>query len=440
MTVNRPLTVSGSGSNQTFGGGQGGPRLSDSERERLRGENGPTRFGLQDLGDPGDKFSTEQFVSTQQLSFSSGQVTKTAELLGVQEAAGALTLNLMKISGTVPEAPTQGSGGRGGGVIQQGGPRSINSSSSTITGIDATKSDLAPVTPSQVTKGSYLSKTGGKYEALLNVSYAKQKGLSVGEKLTLKGKQFTVVGLTSAPLGGSASDIYVRLSTLQQLSDRKGRVNVIQVRTATSGDVAAVEKRIESSFSGSSVTTSQDLADRVGGSLTDAKNLSSKLGAALAAVALIAAFLIATLLTLSGVAKRTRELGTLKAIGWRQRLVVRQITAESLAQGLLGGVFGAAIGIGAAALITAFGPELKATVEATGATGAAGGPGAGGPFGLGRSTVTTGSQLIKLDAPVDLTLIALAIGLALLGGLLAGAVGGARAARLRPAEALRSVE
>jgi hypothetical protein len=47
---------------------------------------------------------------------------------------------------------------------------------------------------------------------------------------------------------------------------------------------------------------------------------------------------------------------------------------------------------------------------------------------------------VTLGAPVDATLILAAIGLAVLGGLFAGAVGGGRAARLRPAEALRSVE
>jgi ABC-type antimicrobial peptide transport system permease subunit len=36
--------------------------------------------------------------------------------------------------------------------------------------------------------------------------------------------------------------------------------------------------------------------------------------------------------------------------------------------------------------------------------------------------------------------VLLAIGLAMVGGLLAGAAGGLRAARLRPAEALRSIE
>jgi len=61
----------------------------------------------------------------------------------------------------------------------------------------------------------------------------------------------------------------------------------------------------------------------------------------------------------------------------------------------------------------------------------------GGPFGQGQ--VTSGSTDVVLGAPVDLTLLLVAIGLAVLGGLLAGGVGGLRAARLRPADALRSI-
>jgi ABC-type antimicrobial peptide transport system permease subunit len=179
------------------------------------------------------------------------------------------------------------------------------------------------------------------------------------------------------------------------------------------------------------VVTAADLADRVGGSLDDAENLSGKLGAALAIVALAAAFLIATLLTLSSVQKRIRELGTLKALGWRQRLVVRQVTGESLVQGALGGLLGAAIGIAGAAIIDAIGPTLEASVEADSSAG----------FGtFGQGVIATGSTDVVLGAPVDAGLLVLAIGLALLGGLLAGAAGGLRAARLRPAEALRSTE
>ena len=83
------------------------------------------------------------------------------------------------------------------------------------------------------------------------------------------------------------------------------------------------------------------------------------------------------------------------------------------------------------------GATLKATVAQP---PAAGGPGAGGPFAFGQGQVVAGSSTVHLNAPVDLNLILLAIALALLGGLVAGAIGGVRAARLRPAAALRSVE
>ena len=132
--------------------------------------------------------------------------------------------------------------------------------------------------------------------------------------------------------------MYVKLSQLQAMSDRKGRVNTVYVRADSADAVSGVAKRIESGFPGAKTTTSQDLADRVTGSLADAKDLAGKLGGALTVVGLVAAFLIAGLLTLSSVTKRTRELGTLKAIGWPQRLVVRQVTGEALAQGALGGV------------------------------------------------------------------------------------------------------
>jgi ABC-type antimicrobial peptide transport system permease subunit len=122
--------------------------------------------------------------------------------------------------------------------------------------------------------------------------------------------------------------------------------------------------------------------------------------------------------------------------------VVRQISGESLAQGALGGVLGALVGIGGAALITALAPTLKATVAAASTGPGAGPPGTlgGGPLAFGQGQVVSGSSSVALNAPIDLNLILLAIGLALLGGLVAGAVGGVRAARLRPAAALRSVE
>ncbi len=188
------------------------------------------------------------------------------------------------------------------------------------------------------------------------------------------------------------------------------------------------------------MTTAKTLAAQVTGSLTDAKNLTAKLGFALELVGLLGALGIASLLTLSSVTTRVRELGTLKAIGWPQRLVVRQVTGEALLQGMLGGVLGIGIGVAAAALISAFAPTLEATVAAA-AQSAFGGPGGpGGPFGQGAVDTSAASQAVSLTAHVSAGLIALAVALALLGGLVSGAVGGLRASRLRPADALRHID
>jgi ABC-type antimicrobial peptide transport system permease subunit len=428
MSVTRPIAVPASSS------GSGGPpfaRLSEKERQRLEKENGGARIGgLQNLK-PGTHFTRDSFMSTAQLSFPASEVQKIAGISGVESAAGGLTLTELKASGTVPESAPQGGGrfvGPGGGNFS--GPRTINVNPLTITGVDQAHKDLGALTAGQVSKGRYFS-AGSKREAILNVSYAQRKNLGLGDTITIGGKKFTVIGIANTPLGGQSSDVYVKLSQLQKMSDRVGRVNTVYVRATTSDKVAQVASTIKSSFSSSSVTTAQDLADRVSGSLVDAKNLTSKLGTTLEIVGMLAAVLIASLLTLSSVAKRVRELGTLKAVGWSQRLVVRQVTGEALLQGLIGGGLGVLVGIGGALLVDAIGINLKATVAS------AGGP-TFGPFGQGA--VDAGSTVVHLSAPLSIGLIVLAVVLAVAGGLVAGAFGGLRAARLRPAEALRTIE
>lgn len=62
MSVSRPIDFS-----PTQGGGF--PELSERERQQLMEENGGGRFGLRNLGEPGEKFSRDDFVSAAQLSF-----------------------------------------------------------------------------------------------------------------------------------------------------------------------------------------------------------------------------------------------------------------------------------------------------------------------------------------------------------------------------------
>jgi putative ABC transport system permease protein len=429
MTVNRPIEIGEGG--PAIGGPSG---LSAKEQKQLEEENGGLRLGITELGDPGEKFSTDEFVSSE-LSFPDSEVNAIGRLDGVEGVSAALSVDLLHLEGRVPDTSTPQlrtappAGGPAGGRI--------GFEPTTVTGVDASQRDLGLVKADQLTDGRFL-RSHERNAAMLTQTYADENGIEVGDKVDVGKRELGVVGLVKAPLGGDASDIYMPLRTLQNVSDRKGRVNQLEVRASDVDLVESVASRIEDRFAGSQVTTAKDLSERVSGSLVDAQSLSDKLGTALAIVALAAAVLIASLLTLASVNKRTRELGTLKALGWRQWRVVRQVSGESVAQGLLGGACGALIGVGGAALVGALGVSLEATAGSEPAAGVFAGPGgAGGPLG---DQVASGSSTVTLGAPVDAGLLLLAIGLALLGGLVAGAVGGLRAARLRPAEALRSVE
>jgi ABC-type antimicrobial peptide transport system permease subunit len=298
----------------------------------------------------------------------------------------------------------------------------------TIGGVDQKSPSMGVVTAAQVTKGRFLAPAGGR-EAVVATSYAAKNSLKVGSKLDLNGTTFTVVGLVSPPLGGQSADVYLPLEQLQTLASQKGMANVVLVHATSSSQVGRVKQEIQQAIPQAQVASSKDVADRISGSLVDASNLSHDLGLALSILAAAAAFLLAALLALSSVGKRVRELGTLKALGWTQRMVVRQVAGESLAQGLLGGILGIGLGIAVALAVDAFGPSLQAS-STTGSDFA----------NLGVSTVRTATRSVSLTAPVGITIVAVGFGLALLGGLVAGAAGALRAARLRPADALRQVE
>jgi len=305
----------------------------------------------------------------------------------------------------------------------------ITTTAYTIGGVDQTQPSMGVVTQAQVTKGRFLAAAGGK-EALVSTTYAAKQKLKLGSKLDLNGTTFTVVGLVNPPLGGQSADVYLPLKQLQTLAKQTGLANVLLVRASDSSKVGAVEAAIKRALPQAQVASSKQVAAKISGSLVDASKLSHDLGLVLSIVAAAAAFLLAALLAVSSVGKRVRELGTLKALGWTQRMVVRQVAGESLVQGVLGGVFGIALGIGIALMVDAFGPRLDASATT------------GGGISLPGlvSATRTATSSVSLSAPVGITVIAIGFGLALLGGLIAGAAGALRAARLRPADALRQME
>lgn len=378
-------------------------------------------------------------------------VTQVSGQKGVDDAVGGLSLRVLKVSGQFDRGQFKqgqstggGGGGRGGGGAQppgevQGGGAQFDVNNYSVYGVDVTKPALGPLTSSKITSGtSFTGAQSNAAVAVLDSSYAKENKLAVGGSLTIKSVKYAVIGIATADSGDSAANVYIPLTQAQTLADAKDKVTTVYVKATDSQQIDGVKSAIQKNVPGTTVTTSADLASTVSGSLSTASDLATNLGKWLSIAVLIAAFLVAGLLTSSAVSRRVREFGTLKALGWKSRRVTGQVMGEALVNGLIGGALGIALGLGGAYLITAISPTLTASVASSnGGGGGRGGGGFGG--GPGRQAATKALD-VALTAPVSFGTIALAVGLAVAGGLVAGTFGGWRASRLRPADALRRVE
>ncbi len=302
----------------------------------------------------------------------------------------------------------------------------------TVAGVNPSNTTTGLITKAQLVSGSWFGSSPAD-QLLVNTAYASSNSIKVGQTLTIDSTTFTVVGLVNPTLTGNTSDLYFDLATLQSLASNAGRVNEVLVKVTDASQVDAVAAAIQKELPGAQVLTSKSLASQVTGSLSQAHSLATNLGGALAVIVLLAAFLIAALLTLASVAKRVREIGTLRALGWSKGRVVRQIVAETVGIGLLGGVIGIGLGVGICALITHLGPTLTSTSTGT----AVGASTAGSVFH--QATTAAASTSVRLTAPIKLSTVGLGLLFGGLGGFLSGGAGGWRAARLPPASAMRDL-
>ncbi|MEV0635392.1 ABC transporter permease [Streptomyces sp. NPDC050619] len=412
------------------------PAATSSDRPRFQ-------FDAQDSG---SEQSSDRVLVQGFETLSASTVTKVGEQSGVSDAVGGLSLQVVKVSGefTRGEVQQNGEGGNQQGGAPgaapspegqvQGGGANFDVNNYSVFGTDVTKPALGPLTSSKITSGRTFKSTETAAKVVVaDSAYAKEKKLKVGGTVTVKGTKFEVIGIATADSGDPAANLYIPLKQAQTLSDSKDKVTTIYVRATDSQKIDAVKSTIQKNISGTTVTTSADLADTVSGSLSTASSLATSVGKWLAIAVLIAAFLVAGLLTSSAVSRRVREFGTLKALGWKSGRVTRQVVGEAIVNGLVGGVLGIALGLAGAYVVTAISPTLQAQLGG-GTTG-----GGGGGFGGGRQAAARTLD-VTLTAPVSVTTIGIAVGLAVAGGLIAGAFGGWRASRLRPADALRRVE
>jgi ABC-type lipoprotein release transport system permease subunit len=427
---------------------------------------------------PGETVKIDDLTATRSLGTLDGSaVTTISKLNGVAAASGTLTASDVDTTITIPDFSAGGGGGGFGGGSGSGGsgsggtggfrgPGGFNPGSAvSVDGVDLASSAqvLGPLSNGTLSSGRTLKSSDANADvAVVDSSYAKSASLKVGSDVTLASTKFSVVGIVTEPASDSSADVYIPLARAQALSSSAGKVNTIYVAADSSSDIAAVQKEIQKAVPGSTVTTSANLASEVTGSLSSASTLANNLGKWLAIAVLAAAFLLASLLTMSAVSRRVREFGTLKALGWRSRRVIGQVMGESIAMGIIGGVVGIGLGFLGAKIVESASGSLTAAVGPTtgsatpggartfggggfggGGFGGGGGGGTGGGFGGGADrfrTAATHATTVHLTAPVTLNIIILAVVLAVAGGLIAGILGGWRAARLRPAAALSRVE
>jgi putative ABC transport system permease protein len=393
---------------------------------------------------------------------SGAKVAAAARLPGVAAAAGGIFLNesweswpkndvCTGLSGGLPvprggrpgghphapggRPPAAPCGGRGGGYP--------------LEGVDTGHPRLGPLGAASLLSGRlFTAADATAHVAVVDAEFAASHHLRVGAQWSIVGPadanghtpaiKFTVIGIVGQAAGINPPSVYVPLKAAQDLmwlqsgpaSLQPGKVTSIYLAAASAADVPKVTAEITRLLPGSTVDSASAMATAVAGSVKSAAKLAHDLGRWLAVLVLIAAFAVASLLTIAAVVRRSAEFGTLKALGWRTRRIIAQVLGESLAVGLAGAAAGIALGYTGAAIIAAVIPSVSATVGENQMLG-------GDTYLIGGSPVQT--DVVPLHPTVSATLLALAVILAVAGALLAGAFACWRIARLRPANALSQV-
>jgi len=414
------------------------------------------------------RLTTQRFAGT----FDQATLAKVAGTAGVSKVAGTLKLSQVifkgnisatsgSAAGTTTPTPSASTGATRPGNNNPGrgfGGGNFNIDMTTIEGIDPSSLNVGPMSGVTVTNGRNLEATDATSAvAVLDATYAKSNSLAVGGKVSIKSKDYSIVGIVASASSSpeTSSNVYIPLAMAQQDSSNAGLVTNLYISADSSSHIAAIQSALKTLLPDATVSTQADLAQNLSGSLSSASSLVNSLSKWLSIIVLLVAFFIAILFTSSGVTRRTRELGTLKAIGWKSSRIVKQILGESLATSGIGAVFGTVIGVAGIAIVNAVAPTLSASVASPrrfGGGGFGGGftpPGGGAGFtppagglggrGTGFGRAAANATTLKLHVGMNLSTLIIGVLIALAGGLIAGTYGSWRASKLSPAVALRSV-
>jgi putative ABC transport system permease protein len=234
------------------------------------------------------------------------------------------------------------------------------------------------------------------------------------QTIRINHQSFKVIGVMQTVGEPSDSNVVVPISTARRYIFGGGdKVNQIIVQASQADAVPAIENSVIRTLSdrhrikdaGKRDFEVQSLRSRLE-TFQQILRILTLFTASIAAISLVVGGIGVLNIMLVSVTERTREIGIRKAIGATRRAILQQFLIESIVLAGLGGAIGALIGIGLSMLGARIAPAFGAT------------------FGTFAPIVTVPS-------------VALAFGVSLAIGLIAGGYPANRAARLRPVEALR---
>jgi len=287
----------------------------------------------------------------------------------------------------------------------------------TIGGIDvdrlATKTNA--VSPEEVVEGRYLEAADDA--VLIDEVFAGLMKLHVNDTINAFDYTFKIVGvvnpgLHSRPAG--IAHIYAPIRVVQEITwsysafDHLigGDANAVLVEILPEGDVEyinTVKRSVLETLEGHVGKKGSIIGYGCGTPARSVVSITEEKAWVISIILVASVTLFALKSQLGSVVERTKEIGILKAIGWMDSDIMKQILIESVLQGLMGGLIGCCIGY-----VFTFLMPLLGLISA--------------------------ENLILAVTPL---IIIAGLVAALIGAIVAGILPAWRAAKLQPAEALR---
>ena len=185
-------------------------------------------------------------------------------------------------------------------------------------------------------------------DIILGKIAAKNYKKQVGDTMQISGNAFRVVGIYETGIGYEDSSGVIALAEAQRIFKKPNQVSFYGIKLKDPAKADRVRAQIETRMPEVTVSVSSDFGEKSNDmqSFRMMTNALSFISILVGGVGMMNAMLMS-------VYERTREIGTLRALGWRRRRVVWMIVREAILLSILGGIAGIVVGIGLGALISA---------------------------------------------------------------------------------------